>query len=244
MAESSGKEGDLSILLSKAMNKLAALSPAQPCLLCGAMSHDGVCCQPCREGLPRLASERCPVCALPVADGRVCGHCLHKPPAFTLAEAPYRYTYPLDRLIQAFKFGQQLQLGPMFAQTLAEQVREMPDVIIPMPLHPARLRERGYNQSLELARELSRRLSLPVLAEAASRLRDTAPQSSLQWRSRSKNVRKAFGCTGQVAGKHVALVDDVMTTGATLDELARTVKAAGADKVSVWVVARTLPRSG
>lgn len=226
------------------MNKLAGLLPAQPCLLCGAMSHEGVCCRACREGLPHLAAERCPVCALPVAGGRVCGHCLHKPPAFVLTVASYRYAYPLDRLIQAFKFGERLQLASMFAETLAGQVGELPDAILPMPLHPARLRERGFNQSLELARALSGRLGLPLLVEAASRLRDTAPQSGLQWKSRRKNVRKAFGCTDQVAGRHVALVDDVMTTGATLNELAHTVKAAGASKVSVWVVARTLPSSG
>ena len=113
-----------------------------------------------------------------------------------------------------------------------------------MPLHPSRLRERGFNQSLQLARSIGQQLDLPVQPFSCQRIRDTPSQSSLPWKERDKNMRKAFSCEGDVAGKHVAIVDDVMTTGATVNELALALLNAGASEVSVWVVARTLPHTG
>jgi ComF family protein len=114
---------------------------------------------------------------------------------------------------------------------------------VALPLHPARLRERGFNQSLLLARRISRRLDIPLLADVCERVRNTPPQSSLPWKERDKNMRQAFACKPgiDVRGKHVAVVDDVMTTGASIGELARALKQAGASEVSAWVVARTLP---
>ncbi|HEU0187160.1 MAG TPA: phosphoribosyltransferase family protein, partial [Gallionellaceae bacterium] len=118
-----------------------------------------------------------------------------------------------------------------------------PDCIVPMPLHPLRLRERGFNQSLLLARELGARFKLPVLEQACQRTRNTSPQSGLPWKERGKNMRKAFVASEAVSGKHVAVVDDVMTTGASLNELAQALRHAGATEVSTWVVARTLPHA-
>ena len=114
---------------------------------------------------------------------------------------------------------------------------------MPMPLHPARLRERGFNQSMELARRVGNKLNIPLLSDACQRVRDTPPQTALSWKERGKNIRHAFACTQDLSGKSVAVVDDVMTSGASLNELALTLRNAGASEVSAWVVARTFPHT-
>lgn len=222
---------------------LVPLLPAQPCLLCGAPSRERAWCDACDASLPRLAQACCPKCALPTLNGAVCGHCLKRLPEFDHAVAAYAYAFPLDKLVQALKFNEQLNLAHSLAEPLAQRVAAGPDCIVPMPLHPARLRERGFNQSQELARHLACRLELPLLPHAARRVRDTTPQSGLPWKARKKNIRHAFECGESLAGKHVAIVDDVMTTGVSLNELAKALKRAGAVEVSAWVVARTLPHS-
>jgi ComF family protein len=223
--------------------KFVHILPAQPCLLCGAASPHGAWCSACDAALPYLNTARCPLCALPTLAGAVCGHCLRQPPHFTGTVAAFAYAFPLDQLLQAYKFGEQLQLAHALAERLAQRIELRPDCIIPMPLHSARLRERGFNQSLLLAHHLACKLDIPVLPNACQRVRNTTPQSSLSWRERGKNIRNAFACSAAVAGKHVAVVDDVMTTGASLNELARALKRAGASEVSNWVVARTLPHT-
>lgn len=223
--------------------KLRQLLPAQPCLLCGAPSRHGIWCPACDAALPALdAAPSCPRCALPTPDGSLCGRCLKRPPAFDRTVAAFAYAFPLDKLVQALKYGEQLALAKALAERLAARIAHRPDLVLPMPLHPARLRARGYNQSLELARHLAGRLELPLLADGAQRIRDTTPQSSLPWKARKRNVRNAFACGASLHGLHVAIVDDVMTSGATLDELARTLRRAGAQEISVWVVARTVRR--
>ncbi len=223
-------------------SNLKQLLPAQPCLLCGAASPSGSWCPACDAALPRLAAAHCQVCALPTWDGATCGRCLRHPPHFARTVAPYAYAFPLDQLVQAFKYGTRLQLAHSLAAKLAECVQVLPDCIAPMPLHPLRLRERGFNQSLLLARHLGNSLNIPLLPDACQRVRNTAPQSTLPWKERGKNMRNAFACSPAVAGKHVAVVDDVMTTGASLNELALALRHAGALEVSTWVIARTLPR--
>lgn len=225
-------------------SNIEQLLPAQPCLLCGSASHNGVCCTACDAALPRLPAAHCPVCALPTPNAAVCGRCLRHPPQFIRTVAPYAYAFPLDQLVQAFKFGASLQLAHSLARELGACVEALPDCIVPMPLHPLRLRERGFNQSLLLARHLGQQLNVPVLPDACQRVRNTAPQSALPWKERGRNMRKAFDCSAAVAGKHVAMVDDVMTTGASLNELAQALRRAGASEVSTWVVARTLPHAG
>lgn len=219
--------------------------PAQPCVMCGSMSHDGLWCAACDAALPYLKAPHCPVCALPTPGGEVCGHCLAQPPLFTLTTAVFGYSFPLDKLIQSMKYGEQLALAHAFAKKLARAIDKsnLPDYVIAMPLHPAKLRERGFNQSLLLATTVARELNIPLLPDACRRLRNTPPQSSLPWKARKKNVRNAFSCGMDLGGKRVALVDDVLTTGASLNELAEAVAKAGAIQISAWVVARTLPRS-
>jgi ComF family protein len=188
---------------------------------------------------------RCPICALPTPNGEVCGQCIKYPPSFNLTTAIFGYAFPLDKLIQAMKYGGQLALANTFAEKLAFKIdkSDLPDCIIPMPLHSAKLRVRGFNQSLLLASKAARELSLKLLPDACQRVRDTPPQSALPWKEREKNMRNAFCCDVDLTGRHVALVDDVLTTGASLNALAEAVQKRGTSKISAWVVARTLPHS-
>lgn len=145
--------------------------------------------------------------------------------------------------MHALKYSEQLAL----AERLAQRIGQRPQRILPMPLHPARLRARGFNQSLELARSIARKLKVPLLADSARRIRDTTPQSALPWQERKRNMRNAFACGEDLTGLHVGIIGDVMISGATLDELGRTLRRtlrrAGTREISAWVVARTLPRT-
>jgi ComF family protein len=237
----------LSILARHILNICTSFKqviPAQPCLLCGARSRDGAWCAACDDALPHMNVPHCPVCALPTPNGDTCGRCLKRAPHFDRTIAAYAYAFPLDKLVQALKFGEQLALANGLADRLAQRIESRPDCIVAMPLHPARLRERGFNQSLELARRLAARLDIPLLSHACQRVRNTPPQSELAWKARGRNMRRAFTCTANLSGKHVAVVDDVMTSGASLNELALALRGAGAREVSAWVVARTLPHPG
>ena len=220
--------------------------PAQPCVLCGKMSHDGHWCAACDAALPYFTAALCPVCALPTPTGEMCGLCLQQPPFFTHTTAVFGYSFPLDKLIQGMKYGEQLSLAHAFAKKLAQRIDKsnLPDYVIAMPLHPAKLRERGFNQSQLIAATIARELKLKLLVSACRRLRDTPPQSALPWKERKKNVRNAFCCDIDLTGKRIALVDDVLTTGASLNALAEAVSKRGPVEINAWVVARTLPRSG
>lgn len=176
----------------------------------------------------------------------MCGRCLQHPPAYTRTIAAFRYEFPLDSLIKALKFNEQLIVADFLAGTLANRITARPDHLLALPLHPARLRARGFNQSQLLAARLGTLLRLPLLTGEASRVRDTPPQSTLPWRARSRNMRKAFALSPglDLRDQHVAIVDDVMTTGASVDALAHLLREAGAREVSAWVVARTVPHRG
>jgi ComF family protein len=208
----------------------------QDCLLCGTASGDGLLCGDCIEGLPGLPAPHCPVCALPSPGGHVCGACLKAAPAFDATFAVWRYAFPVDRLVQALKFEHRLALAGFFATAMQARAQPQGDLLIPVPLSPGRLKERGFNQAAEIARALE----IPLDAAACRRTAETLPQTSLPWKERRRNIKNAFECSVDLSGKSVVVVDDVMTTGATLDELARTLKRHGAIKVTNWVVARAL----
>ncbi len=200
-------------------------------------------CAACRADLPRLSPLRCPRCALPVAQGLPCGRCIGDPPAYDATVAVFEYAFPADALVQGLKFRAELALAPLLADELAAAVRagaaDEIDLIIPAPLHPDRLAERGFNQAMEIARCVAARLGVPVAADLCGRVRPTPPQTDLPLKGRRDNVRGAFGCRRRLDARHIAVVDDVMTTGATLDEIAATLKKSGANRVVNWVVART-----
>ena len=213
---------------------------AQDCFLCASASGDALLCPACEADLPRLAGARCPVCALPTSRGEVCGPCLKEPPHFDATTAYFVYSFPVDRIIQALKYGHRLAVARYLGNVLSESFRSHADVLVALPLHPLRLRERGFNQAVEIARPVARSLGLPLMLEAVVRDADRAPQAGLPWSERRRNVRGAFRCVTNLTGKRVLLVDDVMTTGATLNEFARVLKLHGATRVENWVAARTL----
>lgn len=210
------------------------------CLLCAAATRHAPVCAGCADDLPRMP-RACPVCAMPSALGETCGACLRKPPAFDRTIAAFPYEFPIDRLVQGLKFGHRLPIAGFLADALADAVEAAApavELIVPMPLGPSRLRERGFNQSVELARRVAARRGMPCAPDGARRIRDTRPQTELSPAERRRNVRGAFAAGAAVIGRRVAIVDDVMTTGASLAELARTLKAAGALQVECWTVAR------
>jgi ComF family protein len=212
------------------------------CLLCGAPAGAGPICGGCHTDLPWHRQPQCPQCAIPTPDGRVCGACLKQPPAFDRTHAALAYAFPLDQMIPRLKYQGQLAIAPVLGACLAEAVEHAPrpDRLIAMPLHAARIRERGFNHASEIARTVARQLGLPLDLANSRRIRDTPPQMGLKHDARRRNVRGAFACSGEVRGQRIALVDDVMTTGTSLEELAATLKQAGAREVHCWVVARTL----
>ena len=211
-------------------------------MLCDAPTTGGWACDGCACELPYLPPVRCAVCAVPLASATVCGACLNRPPSFDGLSAVFTYDFPVDALIHAFKYGGRLGLAPALGEVLAAAGAPAADVLVPVPLAPRRLRERGFNQALELARFVARRHGIPILTGACRRVADTPPQAALPWRERAKNVRRAFVCDAALSGLRVAVVDDVVTTGATLNEIARSLRKAGAASVVGWVLARTLPR--
>ena len=214
---------------------------SQDCLLCGTSSGQELLCDACFTHLPYHVGHQCPVCALPSPDSCVCGKCLRNKPFFDGTFAPLRYEFPIDAIVHALKYGNKLAIAPLLGQLIIDSVHALPkpDVLIPMPLHVDRLRQRGFNQSSEIANRISRQLNIPV-SHGCQRIRATSSQASLSLEERAANLKGAFQCDDTVKGLRVAVVDDVMTSGSTLNELSRTLKKQGAMEVSAWVVARTL----
>lgn len=170
-----------------------------------------------------------------------CGDCLQDPPAYDDVVTAFDYRFPIDRLVRRFKFSSDLATGTYLGDALAKSVAGLarPDVIVASPASAARLRERGFNPALLLARRVGAAHGIEVATRAMAKVRHTPAQSGLDRAARRRNLRGAFVVRGRLDGMHVAVVDDVMTTGATLSALAGLLKAAGADRVSGWVVART-----
>lgn len=233
-------------MLSRAAHRLASHLFGGTCVLCRGAADvardEGLLCAACDADLPRLSDALCPRCALASPRGALCGRCLSRPPAYDATVAALEYRFPCDILVHALKFRGELALATPLGRLLGERVAragEHVDWVLPVPLSEMRLRTRGYNQSLEIARHAARALGARLAAHVCERNRDTPPQSALDWDERAKNVRGAFRCTVPLERKTVAVVDDVMTTGATLQEIAGTLKRAGAARVVNWVVART-----
>ncbi|MBK8183711.1 MAG: ComF family protein [Candidatus Competibacteraceae bacterium] len=216
------------------------------CLLCGAAGTDHRdLCAGCAGDLP-LNSPACRCCALPLLaeQGPICGHCLSRPPSFDHAFAPFLYKSPVDYLIVGLKFNHRLSharlLGELLAEALVARREAPPDCIVPVPLHPRRLRERGFNQALELCRAPARRFQIPLLGEGLKRIRHTTPQTKLNAQQRRTNLVKAFILSDPLKGKRVALVDDVITTASTVTECARVLRAGGAAEIEIWAIARAV----
>ncbi|MFP5431432.1 MAG: double zinc ribbon domain-containing protein [Gammaproteobacteria bacterium] len=226
-----------------------ALAPASDCLLCQTPASSAQpLCDGCLADLPWNA-HACERCALPLPpELLLCGECRPRPPPQQSAIAPLRYVFPVDSLVAGHKYHRQLAYTPLFSQILLEAIRAadrpLPQLVIPVPLHTRRLAERGYNQSLELARPVARTLGLPLETRLVKRERHTRAQRTLDAATRQLNLERAFAVDTRrlehlAYPVHVALVDDVLTTGATVGAIAGLLQRHGVTDIDVWCVART-----
>ncbi len=226
------------------LRRLGAILWPSRCLLCGEPGAGGLdLCRACHAALP-YNRRACPRCALPLATGAThCGACLRRPPPQTGSRAVFLYAAPIDRLLPRVKFHGDLASARLLAALMAHALddAERPQALVPVPLHRTRLRGRGYDQALELARPLARLLRLPLRDDLLLRRRATAAQSTLDVGARRRNVRDAFAIHADAAlPMHVAVIDDVMTTGATARAAALALRRAGVARVDVWVCARVV----
>ncbi len=231
----------LRLVLDKAMARL--LPPT--CVLCGAPGADGLdLCAGCFSDLP-MNLGACPRCAMPLpkpSDGAVCATCLRHPPPQHASHVPFLYQAAIPNLVRGAKFHGRLNLARLLGLCLARSLDQVgaprPEIVIPVPLHPQRWRERGYNQAQEMARALSTELAIPVDSKTCVRLHANRPQVGLDREERRLNVSGAFGATRIILAKHIAVLDDVVTTGSTASEVAQVLIQAGAQRVDLWGVAR------
>lgn len=213
------------------------------CRLCSLpTTQESGLCPDCLADMPRI-HQACPRCGGELAnvDSHSCGKCQRNPPWFDSSYIPYRYAPPLIPFILGLKFHGQLAEARLLAELFLASLpptRSLPECLIPVPLHAHRLRERGYNQALELARLLGQRLHLPVASHSVLRHIPTRPQSELTGDARRRNMRHAFRLHAPLSYRHVAIIDDVVTTGSTVNELARVLRQAGVEHIQVWAIAR------
>lgn len=201
-------------------------------------------CEICRGLLP-TSCQGCRQCGLALPHGDLCGQCLSAPPFFDRTYVLYPYIDPLTGLVKQLKFQQQLAHAQLLGELLGTWLRQqyqndtLPQIILPVPLHVARLRSRGFNQAIELAKPIARVLQIPLKRHLCQRIRATLPQTELSGLLRKRNLLGAFALQSLEGYSHIALLDDVVTTGHTVNELARLCKLMGAQRVDVWCVART-----
>lgn len=220
------------------------LFPSQ-CRLCGVATGTALkMCPRCLADSPWIRNA-CQQCSAPLpvlAEDSHCGHCQKRPPAFDTTTALFHYRPPVDYLIKQLKFANELAIIPLLSALMSARLTTraapLPSLLVPVPLHRTRLRERGFNQSTELARRVGRELGIRSDHRLCTRNRDTRPQSLLSPNARRLNLRNAFSVQRRPIPAHVAIIDDVMTTGHTSNELARVLRKAGAEQIEVWVIAR------
>ncbi|MGE0114457.1 MAG: ComF family protein [Steroidobacteraceae bacterium] len=229
------------------------------CVACGATSYQSTpvvkrtldLCAACQAQLPTNL-HACQHCGLPLTGTQaplICGRCLRRPPPYQASFCAYEYAYPIEHLIRRLKYHHALMHAQVLGYLLAEYLRDRhvgpwPECFIPMPLHPVRYRARGYNQVIELGRFLERELKITMRTDLVERIRYTPEQAGLSRRERRKNLRRAFSVTATTTPKHIALLDDVITTGSTVNELAQSLKRAGVEHIEVWGLARAAMRNG
>ncbi len=237
-------------MLGRLFNSFAL---SHDCTLCGDKAQLGNLCRACNSDLPHQSTDRCPQCAARSLADATCGPCLRKPPAFDQTISAFDYDFPLDQMVQRLKYASDLSLTELFSNALiarlvAQQKNTTwvtPDLIVIAPLSLARIRERGFNQSAEIAKRVARATQLPLELQVLDKILDGLPQAQMPWKERQKNVRGAYAVnkkhTDRLKDKRIAIIDDVMTTGATLNEIANVLRKSGAKHLQAWVIARTQP---
>ncbi len=231
-------------MITKTKNNCININHTRRCILCRLnTASDTPVCHECLADLPWIGTA-CQRCANPTITGKlsrvICPTCQKKPPPFDQVIAPFEYRFPVDQLIQLAKFNGQAHLLNSLAELLSLQLQDktMPELIIPVPLHQKRLQERQYNQAALLAKKITRNLDIPFNNRLLIKTENTPHQAELDRKARRKNLRNSFHCIGSPPHS-VAVVDDVMTTGTTAAEISRVLKAAGCQKVYIWIIART-----
>ena len=230
------------------LNPLLNFAFPRHCLLCKTPSLGSeLLCLACTQDLPYHQGKQCRQCAVLIDQSATdfCGHCLAKPPAFDQTHALFSYQDPIPHFVMSLKFGQRLVYGELLGKLFAAKIQndpliKLPECLIPIPLHLQRLRERGYNQALCITKTLGKSLELPIASKLVERDKQTQPQSNLRLKERLVNVRNAFSLHKKADFSHVAIVDDVMTTGQTVNEVAKCLKKGGVARVDAWCVARAL----
>lgn len=227
------------------LHRIGSIVIPRHCAVCGLRSGEREICGGCLADLPWI-HRACHGCGMPLAGSGVaqlgCGRCQGQPWPFSFVRTPLRYAFPVSGLLKAFKYQRRTFIAPALATLLYDALAGHTaniEALLPVPLHWARHRERGFNQAAELARPLARRLGLPLWQEAR-RVRRTAPQSGLTDRDRQRNLAGAFAVRDKPAYRSVLIVDDVITTGATVRQLARTLQLAGVEELAVVAVARAV----
>ena len=242
-----GCQPSIRLLVDHCTTALSRVSWPARCVLCSRRGQRGLdLCEACEQDLP-LNLHACPLCAQPLAPsaaGLRCGACARRRPPFDASTIPYAYRYPLAHLVRAVKYRGQVACGRVLGDLLVRRLLQdpraesWPQGLIPVPLGDRRYAQRGYNQADELARRVSRALVFPILRDAVVRTRETVEQAGLGGLQRRRNLRRAFAVVRPLQCTHVAILDDVVTTGSTASELARTLRRAGAKRIEVWAVAR------
>ncbi len=215
------------------------------CLLCAANSSGLDLCEGCQADLPRNQSA-CQRCAHPLEISAVktiltCAHCLKKPPSVDHSTVPFLYQNPISFMVKQLKFHNQLVYAPLIAHLISQvlqQEENLPHLILPVPLHSKRLQQRGFNQSQQIAQHIAKQLNLSCRHDLVARQKNTTSQTELNTALRQQNIKGAFRVIKPIIAKRVAIVDDVMTSGATANELAATLKQAGVEEVQLWAFAR------
>lgn len=220
------------------------------CVLCGDASKRSLdLCIGCENDLPNL-TDACHCCANHLStenqgSANICGECLQEPPLFSQTIALFIYQKPVSKLIYQLKFNKNLVYARLLGKLLSKKIsahyetQTLPDIIVPVPLHFRRLSERGFNQAVEIARPLAKRLKIPIDLFNCERIRATDPQAELPADNRMQNVKDAFKATAKLEGKYVAVLDDVVTTGQTVSEVCHALQKAGVKKIDVWCCAKT-----
>tara|TARA_R110002074_G_scaffold145034_1_gene293165 strand:+ start:37373 stop:38107 length:735 start_codon:yes stop_codon:yes gene_type:complete len=236
----------LSKLISKKLNNwfLSAQSCVYPytCFICNQPGHHGIdLCDACLAELPRI-EQACTICNIVLTtDSSICGRCLKKTPYFDRITTPYRYHGTARFLIQSLKFQAKHSCAKIMGELMARHIKTLdkkPDALVSAPLHPKRLAARGFNQSDFISQWLQRELQIPLLHQPLKRVINTSSQASLNAAERRKNIRNAFRYQAKGDFRSIAIIDDVVTTGSTANEMAKTLKKAGVERVEVWAFAR------